>query len=64
MTDLYIMERSDAPGIVKIGSSQNPERRRQQLESGHTFRMVLLAVFHTRVGLNIKCIGSLTMLES
>ena len=45
MTDLYIMERSDAPGIVKIGSSQNPERRRQQLESGHTFRMVLLAVF-------------------
>ena len=45
MTDLYIMERSDAPCIVKIGSSQDCERRRQQLESGHTFRMVLLAVF-------------------
>ena len=45
MTDLYIMARSDAPGIVKIGSSQNVERRRQQLEAGHTFRMVTLASF-------------------
>ena len=45
MTDLYIMERSDAPGIVKIGSSQKPERRRRQLEEGHTFRMRIVAVF-------------------
>ena len=45
MTDLYIMARSDAPGIVKIGASQNVERRRQQLEAGHTFRMVTLASF-------------------
>ena len=45
MTDLYIMERSDAPGIVKVGSSQDPERRRRQLEEGHTFRMKVVAVF-------------------
>ena len=45
MTDLYIMARSDAPGIVKIGSSQDVERRRHQLEAGHTFRMVTLASF-------------------
>ena len=45
MTDLYIMERSDAPGIVKIGSSKRPEARRQQLEDGHTYRMRILALF-------------------
>ena len=45
MTDLYIMERSDAPGIIKVGSSQDPERRRRQLEEGHTFRMSVVAVF-------------------
>ena len=49
MTDLYIMARSDAPGIVKIGSSQNVERRRRELEKGHTFKMVTLASF-PRVG--------------
>ena len=45
MTDLYIMERSDAPGIVKIGSSGRPEGRRRQLEDGHTYRMIILAIF-------------------
>ena len=45
MSDLYIMERSDALGIVKIGSSSNPERRRRDLQQSHTFLMKLLAVF-------------------
>jgi len=45
MADLYIMERSDAPGMVKIGSSSNPERRRRELQESHTFTMKLLAVF-------------------
>ena len=35
MSDLYIMERSDALGIVKIGSSSNPERRRRDLQQSH-----------------------------
>ena len=45
MSDLYIMERSDALGMVKIGSSSNPERRRCKLQECHTFTMKLLAVF-------------------
>ena len=45
MIDLYVMERTDAPGIVKIGSSRDPERRRRELQDCHTFEMKLLAVF-------------------
>ena len=45
MAHLYIMARSDAPGMVKIGSSCNPERRRRELQECHTFTMELLAVF-------------------
>ena len=45
MSDLYIMERSDALGMVKIGSSSDPERRRRKLQECHTFTMKLLAVF-------------------
>ena len=44
MAHLYVMSRSDAPGLVKVGRSDNPERRALDLQSGHCFWIVVQAV--------------------
>ena len=45
MTTLYIAKRTDAPGLVKVGRSNNPAARLLQLPTGHCFKMVLVATF-------------------
>ena len=48
MAHLYVMSRSDAPGLVKVGRSDNPERRAFDLQSGHCFWIVVHAVVNGR----------------
>ena len=43
MAHLYVMSRSDAPGALKIGRSDDPERRAHELQRGHFFTMKVLA---------------------
>jgi len=43
MAHLYVMSRSDAPGALKIGRSDDPERRAHELQGGHFFTMKVLA---------------------
>jgi len=45
MAHLYVMTRSDAPGLLKIGRSSNPERRAQDLHGGHCFHVNVLCAF-------------------
>ena len=45
MAHLYIMSRSDAPGILKIGRSDDPESRAKTLQSCQCFWVNVLAVF-------------------
>ena len=50
MAHLYVMSRSDAPGLVKVGRSDNPERRALDLQSGHCFWIVVQAIVNGRGG--------------
>jgi hypothetical protein len=50
MAHLYVMSRSDAPGLVKVGRSDNPERRAMDLQAGHCFWMVVHAIVNGRGG--------------
>ena len=43
--DLYIATRSDAPHLLKIGRSINTPDRCRQLQTGHCFRIRVLAIF-------------------
>jgi len=43
MAHLYVLQRSDAPGIVKIGRSDDPVRRASTLEASHCFRVTVAA---------------------
>jgi len=43
MAHLYVMSRSDAPGVLKIGRSDDPVRRALNLQAGHFFTMKVLA---------------------
>ena len=43
MAHLYLMSRSDAPGALKVGRSDDPTRRAHELQSGHFFTMTVLA---------------------
>jgi len=43
MAHLYAMCRSDAPGAIKIGRSDDPARRAHDLQAGHFFTMKVLA---------------------
>lgn len=45
MAHLYVMQRSDAPGVLKIGRSDDPTKRAGSLQSGHCFFVRVLAVF-------------------
>ena len=46
MAHLYVMTRSDAPGLLKVGRSDDPERRAVDLQSGHCFLVHVVAVFY------------------
>jgi hypothetical protein len=48
MTHLYVMSRSDAPGLLKVGRSDDPERRAGDLQSGHCFWITVQAVINDR----------------
>ena len=48
MAHLYVISRSDAPGLLKVGRSDNPERRAMDLQSGHCFWIVVQAVVYGR----------------
>jgi hypothetical protein len=48
MAHLYVMSRSDAPGLLKVGRSDDPERRAMDLQSGHCFRITVQAVINGR----------------
>ena len=43
--DLYIATRSDAPHLLKIGRSSNAHSRCRQLQTGHCFRISVVAIF-------------------
>jgi len=43
MAHLYAMCRSDAPGVIKVGRSDDPTRRAHELQAGHFFAMTVLA---------------------
>ena len=45
MTDLYVATRSDAPDVLKIGRSNNPNRRCNDLSNSQCFSITPLAVF-------------------
>ena len=45
MSNLYVMQRSDAPQFVKVGRSDHPVQRAEALQSGHCFFMRVLAIF-------------------
>ena len=45
MGDLYIATRSDAPHLLKIGRSSNTRDRCRQLQTGHCFKIQVLAIF-------------------
>jgi hypothetical protein len=42
---LYVMQYSFRRDIVKVGRSDNPEKRRRQLEGGQAFHVEILATF-------------------
>ncbi len=42
---LYLMVRSDAPGLLKIGRSKDPANRAKQLETSQCFHVTVAAVF-------------------
>ena len=42
---LYIMQRSDAPDMVKIGRSNDPTKRADDLQSGHCFFVKVRATY-------------------
>ena len=44
MSYLYVMERSDLPGVVKIGRSENPEQRARSLALAHLFTVRVVHV--------------------
>jgi hypothetical protein len=48
MAHLYVMSRSDAPGLLKVGRSDDPERRAADLQSGHCFWITVQAVINDR----------------
>ncbi len=58
MAHLYIMAKSDDPGLFKIGRSDDPTRRAKDLEEGHPFRVTVAAVFvdagHLERGIHSK----------
>ena len=43
--DLYIATRTDAPHLLNIGRSSNTRDRCRQLQTGHCFRIQVLAIF-------------------
>ena len=43
--DLYIFANSLIPGMVKIGRSNDVERRRVELQRSHLFRLITVATF-------------------
>ena len=43
--DLYIATRTDAPHLLKIGRSSNTNDRCRQLQTGHCFKIQVLAIF-------------------
>jgi hypothetical protein len=43
--DLYIFANSLIPGMVKIGRSNDVERRRVELQRSHPFRLITIATF-------------------
>eukprot|EP00969_Alexandrium_andersonii_P295887 13078462-Alexandrium_andersonii.AAC.1 len=43
MAHLYVLVRSDAPGMVKIGRSDDPARRALSLAAGHCFHVTVAA---------------------
>ena len=43
--DLYIFANSLIPGMVKIGRSNDVERRRVELQRSHPFRLITVATF-------------------
>ena len=45
MGDLYIATRTDAPHLLKIGRSSNTKDRCRQLQTGHCFKIRVLAIF-------------------
>ncbi len=46
MAHLYVMQRSDAPGVWKVGRSDDPQRRAVDLQTGHCFLVHVVATFH------------------
>ena len=42
--DLYLATRSDAPHLLKIGRSSNAHSRCRQLQTGHCFRIHVIAI--------------------
>ena len=58
MAHLYIMTRSDAPSLIKIGRSNNPERRAQDLHTGHCFTMEVLACMK-HVGMHERAVHAI-----
>ena len=42
---MYIMQRSDAPGVLKVGRSNDPMKRATVLQNGHCFWLSVLATF-------------------
>ena len=45
MAHLYVMQRSDAPELLKVGRSDKPLQRAESLQSGHCFFTHVLAIF-------------------
>ena len=43
--DLYIATRTDAPHLLKVGRSTNTRDRCRQLQTGHCFKIQVLAIF-------------------
>jgi hypothetical protein len=49
--DLYMFANSLVPGIIKIGRSKDVERRRLELQKSQPFRIIILATFPGKGGL-------------
>ena len=45
-THLYMLARDDSLGKIKIGRSDNPDRRAAEMCSGHTFRVNVICTFN------------------
>ena len=54
MAHLYVMSRSDAPGLFKVGKSNDPLRRAKQLQAGHAFWVNVEATFTGHGGLELQ----------